>query len=113
MPTTTDFIKTVEDQVLATVKAGQEIVVDAVRSVAGTLEQVIPDLSSVPYLDQLPKPAAAADAAFEFAEKLLTSQRAFVAELLAAVPEYRQADAKPAASTSATKASKAASAATN
>jgi hypothetical protein len=112
MSTATDIVKTVEDQVLATVKAGQEIVVDAVRSIAGSLEQVIPDLSSVPYLDQLPKPAAAADAAFGFAEKLLTSQREFVAELLAAVPEYRQAAAKPAASTSA-KASKAASAATN
>lgn len=109
MSTASELVQTVQDQVLATVKAGQEIVVDAVRSVAGTVEQVLPDLPAVPYVDQLPKPAEVADAAFGFAEKLLSSQREFVAELLAAVPDYRRADeAKPAASTSAAKAAKAA-----
>ena len=89
MATATDMITSLEDQVLETVKQGQEAVVKAVRTWADASKNLIPDLPPLP-----------------FADKLLASQREFTAAILeAAKPVYGAADkaikngsqAKPAA----------------
>ena len=111
MATATDMIASLEDQVLETVKQGQEAVVKAVRTWADASKNLIPDLPALPFADQLPNSTEIVENAFAFADKLLASQREFAAAVLeAAKPVYGAADkavkngapkAAPAAKTSA------------
>ena len=74
-----------QDQLLDALAKGQQQLVDAVRKWAETGAKVTPDLPTLPLTDLLPKPEeAVACIEFEFAEKLLASQRQFAEELLAA-----------------------------
>jgi hypothetical protein len=115
MATATDMITGLEDQVLETVKQGQEAVVKAVRTWADASKNLIPDLPPLPFADQLPNTTEIVENTFAFADKLLASQREFVAAILDAVkPVYGAADKAvksnggPAKATSATKTSAAA-----
>ena len=93
MATATDMIASLEDQVLETVKQGQEAVVKAVRTWADASKSLIPDLPPLPFADQLPNTTEIVENAFAFADKLLASQREFVAAILdAAKPVYGAAD---------------------
>ena len=93
MATATDMIISLEDQVLETVKQGQEAVVKAVRTWADASKNLIPDLPPLPFADQLPNTTEIIENAFGFADKLLASQREFVAAILdAAKPVYATAD---------------------
>jgi hypothetical protein len=93
MATATDMITGLEDQVLETVKQGQEAVVKAVRTWADASKNLIPDLPPLPFADQLPNTTEIVENAFAFADKVLASQREFVAALLDAVkPVYGAAD---------------------
>jgi len=112
MANATEMITGLEDQVLETVKQGQEAVVKAVRTWADASKNLIPDLPPLPFADQLPNTTEIVENAFAFADKLLASQREFVAAVLeAAKPAYGAADKavknggpakSPAAKTSAT-----------
>ena len=106
MATATEVITSVEDQVLETVKQGQEAIVKAVRTWADASKNLIPDLPPLPFADQLPNVTELVETSFAFADKLIASQREFVAALLEATkPVYGAADkavkngapAKPAA----------------
>ena len=55
MATATDMFTGLEDQVLETVKQGQEAVVKAVRTWADASKNLIPDLPPLPFADQLPE----------------------------------------------------------
>jgi len=113
MATATDMITSLEDQVLETVKQGQEAVVKAVRTWADTSKNLIPDLPPLPFADQLPATSEIIENVFAFADKPLASQREFAAAILEATkPVYGAADkaikndaspksASPAAKTSA------------
>jgi hypothetical protein len=112
MANATEMITGLEDQVLETVKQGQEAIVKAVRTWADASKSLIPDLPPLPFADQLPNTTEIVENAFAFADKLLASQREFVAAVLeAAKPVYGAADkavkngspakASPAAKTSA------------
>jgi len=93
MATATDMITSLEDQVLDTVKQGQEAIVKAVRTWADASKNLIPDLPPLPFADQLPNTTEIVENAFAFADKLLASQREFVAAILdAAKPVYATAD---------------------
>ena len=93
MATATDMIASLEDQVLETVKQGQEAVVKAVRTCADASKNLIPDLPPLPFADQLPHTSDIVENAFAFADKLLASQREFAAAVLeAAKPVYGAAD---------------------
>ena len=93
MATATDMFASLEDQVLETVKQGQEAVVKAVRTWADASKNLIPDLPALPFADQLPNSTEIVENAFAFADKLLASQREFVAAVLdAAKPVYGAAD---------------------
>ena len=87
----------VQTQVFDLLGKVQDRTIDSVRTVAETVEGYVPELPSLPYADRLPEPASVVDGAFEFAEKLLASQRKFAQELFAAasVKPSKQETAKP------------------
>ena len=96
----TDITKTAEEQVLGYLAIAQEVVVDGVHRVSEAVQPVLPDV---------PRPFAAEaagllDEAFTFAEKLLQSGHQFATRLIEA-SDTAKPDIKPAASTSAAKAS--------
>ena len=93
MANATDMITSLEDQVLETVKQGQEAIVKAVRTWADTSKNLIPDLPPLPFADQLPATSEIVENVFAFADKLLASQREFAAAILeASKPVYGAAD---------------------
>ncbi|HEV3364397.1 MAG TPA: hypothetical protein VG795_09695 [Acidimicrobiia bacterium] len=93
MATATDMITSLEDQVLETVKQGQEAIVKAVRTWADASKNLIPDHPPLPFADQLPNVSELVENGFAFADKLIASQREFAAALLdAAKPVYGAAD---------------------
>ena len=82
MATATDMITSLEDQVLETVKQGQEAVVKAVHTWADASRNLIPDLPPLPFADQLPATSEIVENVFSFADRLLDSQREFAAAIL-------------------------------
>ena len=93
MATATDMYPGLEEQVLETVKQGQEAIVKAVRTWADASKNLIPDLPPLPFADQLPNPTELVENAFAFADKVLASQREFAAAILdAAKPVLGAAD---------------------
>ncbi len=93
MANATEMITGLEDQVLETVKQGQEAIVKAVRTWADASKSLIPDLPPLPFADQLPNTTEIVENAFAFADKLLASQREFAAAILdAAKPVFGAAD---------------------
>jgi hypothetical protein len=82
MPNATEMYSAVEDQVLETVKQGQEAIVKAVRTWADASKNLIPDLPPLPFADQVPGTVDLVESAFAFADKMLASQREFAAAIL-------------------------------
>jgi hypothetical protein len=93
MATATDMITSLEDQVLETVKQGQEAIVKAVRTWADASKNLIPDLPPLPFSDQLPATTDIVESAFAFCDKMIASQREFAAAILdAAKPVFGATD---------------------
>ena len=82
MANANDMISSVEDQVLETVKQGQEAIVKAVRTWADASRNLIPDLPPLPFADQLPNVSDLVENGFAFADKLIASQRELAAAIL-------------------------------
>ena len=106
MPTTiAEFTSRFEDQVIDALKAGQDTVVDTVRTVAGTVERVLPSQAKDGLATTVPTVVEAADKAFGFAERVLGTQREFVSKVVTAwnpsttktsAPKATSAKSKPA-----------------
>jgi hypothetical protein len=77
MTQTTDF----ENQIIETLEAVQEFVVDTSKSIAETVAGFVPDLSALP-LDTLPDATELVDRSFAFREKLLAANKSYVKDLL-------------------------------
>jgi hypothetical protein len=75
-----------QDEILSTVRKGQESVVDAIRTWVETIQSMTPKVPAVdlPFADQLPKPEEVVASAYDFAEQLLASQRRFAEEVIKA-----------------------------
>ena len=90
-----------QDEFLAVTRKSQETVVRAIKTWVETVRTVTPKLPSayvpladrlpkllpsvtVPFADKLPKPEDVVATAYDFAEKLLSSQRQFAEDLLKA-----------------------------
>ncbi len=71
-----------QDQVLAAIKTTQAAILDGVRTWSNSVGNLMPQLPTVPGLDKLPKPAKGLEIGFDFAERLLASQREFAEQLL-------------------------------
>jgi len=75
-----------QDQFLAIVRKGQEIALDAIKSMVDTVQTITPKIPTVdvPFADRLPKPQDVVASGYDFAQKLLTSQRKFADEVVKA-----------------------------
>ena len=75
-----------QDQFLSTVRKSQEIALDAIKTMVGTIQNITPKVPSVsmPFADRLPKPEDVVAGSYDFAEQLLTSQRKFADEVVKA-----------------------------
>jgi hypothetical protein len=69
----------IQEKVLETVRTSQESIADAVKGIA----EKIP---SLPYPEQLPKPAELVDRAVGFAGQVLETQRSFAKKVVDAFP---------------------------
>ena len=86
MSTITDKFTAGQDQILDAVDMIQGPVVDAVRTVAETVEGVLPeDRPNVPFADSLPEPKELVELYFGFSQKLLDQQHEFATAILDAV----------------------------
>jgi hypothetical protein len=76
-------------EILKTVQRSQEAVIEAIKTWADAVRTITPPMPEVtlPFSDKLPKPEELVQNAYDFAEKLLASQRKFAEDLLhAATP---------------------------
>lgn len=76
-----------QDQILAAIKTSQAMVLDGVRTMTSAVGNVMPDIPAIPGIDKLPTPADGIEMGFGFAEQLLTTQREFAEQLLAATTQ--------------------------
>jgi hypothetical protein len=79
----------VQAEIVKTARKGQEAVAGAIRIWTDTVHSMTPPLKelSLPFADRLPRPEELAVNAYEFAQKLLASQRKFAEDMLhAAAP---------------------------
>ena len=87
MPSTsTSTQQDLQDQFLSIVRKSQEIALDAIKSIVDTVQTITPKIPSVdvPFADRLPKPQDVVASGYDFAEKLLSSQRKFADEVVKA-----------------------------
>jgi hypothetical protein len=82
MASANEMITALEDQVFETVRQSQEAVVKAVQSWAEAGKNMMPELPALPFSDQLPNAVDMVENAFNFADRLLATQRQFAAAVL-------------------------------
>ena len=75
-----------QGQFLSTVRKGQEIALEAIKTMVDTVQTITPRIPAVdlPFAERLPKPHDVVAGTYDFAEKLLTSQRKFADEVVKA-----------------------------
>ena len=83
---TTSTQQELQDQFLSIVRKSQEMALDAIKSMVDTVQTITPRIPTVdvPFADQLPKPQDVVASGYDFAQKLLTSQRKFADEVVKA-----------------------------
>jgi hypothetical protein len=80
----------IEGEVLSSIRSGQAAIVDAVERLVATAVSMRPELPELPFADilnisdKLPKPGDIVSGAYDFAEQVLASQRAFAEGMLKA-----------------------------
>ena len=86
MATSTSTQKDLQDQILSMVRKSQEIALDAIKTMVDTVQTITPKIPAVdlPFAEKLPKPHDVVAGSYDFAEKLLTSQRKFADEVVKA-----------------------------
>jgi hypothetical protein len=86
MASTTTTQQELQDQFLSIVTKSQEMALDAIKSMVDTVQTITPRIPTVdvPFADQLPKPQDVVASGYDFAQKLLTSQRKFADEVVKA-----------------------------
>ena len=87
-----------QDQVLAAIKTTQAAILDGVRTWSSTMTNAMPKLPALPGIDKLPNQADGLQLGFDFAERLLATQREFAEQLLGATQPAAAAPAKAAKS---------------
>jgi len=86
MASTTSTQQELQDQFLSIVRKSQEIALDAIKSMVDSVQTITPKIPvvDVPFADKLPKPQDVVARGYDFAEKLLSSQRQFADEVVKA-----------------------------
>ncbi len=89
-----------QEEFLSTLRKGQEIALDALKTLVETIEFITPAMPAVrvPLAHRLPTAHEVVTSANDFAEQLLANQRQFADEVIEAVSPLRPGGAgKPAA----------------
>ena len=75
-----------QDQFLSTVRRSQEMALEVIKTLVDTIQNITPKVPSVdlPFADKLPKPQEVVASGYDFAEKLLSSQRKFADDVVKA-----------------------------
>jgi hypothetical protein len=83
MPNTTT--QDVQEQIFSTIRKGQEVTLDALKTWVESVQSVTAKIPSVdlPFADRLPKPHDVVASTYSFAEQLLSNQKKFADEVLA------------------------------
>ena len=78
----------VQEEFLNTIRKSQETVIEALKSWVEAVQSITPKLPAVnvPGADKLPKAEDVVANAYDFAEKLLASQRKFAEDVVKALP---------------------------
>jgi hypothetical protein len=85
-------VQKLRDQLLSTVQQGQKLSLDAVRTWANAVSILpVPSLPTVPGLPALPDLDTSTTFAFDLADDLLKSQRAFALQLTEAMSVHKSA----------------------
>jgi hypothetical protein len=86
MASTTSTSKELQDQFLSMVRKSQEIALDAIKTMVDTVQTITPKIPAVdlPFAERLPKPHDVVAGGYDFAQKLLSSQRKFADEVVKA-----------------------------
>ena len=86
MASTNSTQQELQDQFLSIVSKSQEMALDAIKSMVDTVQTITPKIPAVdlPFAERLPKPHDVVAGGYDFAEKLLTSQRKFADEVVKA-----------------------------
>ena len=84
MTETTTAVKDWQEEILKTVRNGQEAVLEALKTWSATAQSITPKLPNVnlPLAGMLPSPQEVVATAYDFAEQLLASQRRFAEEMV-------------------------------
>jgi hypothetical protein len=84
--TSTSTQQELQDQFLSIVSKSQEMALDAIKSMVDSVQTITPRIPAVdvPFADRLPKPQDVVASGYDFAEKLLSSQRKFADEVVKA-----------------------------
>jgi hypothetical protein len=84
--TSTSTQQDLQDQFLSIVTKSQEMALDAIKSMVDTVQTITPKIPAVdmPFADRLPKPQDVVASGYDFAQKLLSSQRKFADEVVKA-----------------------------
>jgi hypothetical protein len=92
-----------QDQVLTTIRKGQEMALDAFKTWVETVQSVTPSIPSVslPLADRLPSPHDVVARGYEFAEQILSNQRKFADEVLEVASPLLPGEAKTASKSAA------------
>ena len=93
MTTPIDATRSAQDQFFVTVRQSQQAVVDAVAAWASAVKEITPPVP-VPTSDDLPKPGEVIDNAFDFAQKLLDTQREYARNIIKATSPGVEKQAK-------------------
>ena len=88
-----------QGEILKTVRAGQDAVVDAIQLWADAVQSIKPPFPEIgmPFADKLPKPSEFVAGAYDFAEQLLAAQRKFAEDVLHATAPLFYGETAPAA----------------
>jgi hypothetical protein len=86
MASTTTTQQELQDQFMSIVAKSQEMALDAIKSMVDTVQTITPRIPAVdvPFADRLPKPQDVVASGYDFAQKLLSSQRKFADEVVKA-----------------------------
>ena len=74
-----------QDEVLNTVRKSQTVVIEAIQAWASKAQSITSELPNMPFTDKLPKPQELIAGSYDFAERLLASQRTFAEDVLKAI----------------------------
>ena len=86
MADTSAITQELQEQVLDTVRKGQDTVLEAVKAWADAVHQITPSLPELPKnVDALPSPDKLVADGYDFAANILANQREFAQNLLKAV----------------------------